>query len=76
VRALEDAGLSIAEVHEDLHAYPLEPGVIDLDRMARELALDARWLRDVAAHTSAWSHLYALERTLSLPLVTPLAGAC
>jgi hypothetical protein len=62
VAALERAGLHVAEVHEDLHAYPLEPGVIDLDRIARELAIDAAWLKNVASLTRAWSHLYALER--------------
>lgn len=62
VSALAQAGLHVAEVHEELHAYPLERGVIDLERMSRELAIDRGWLEDLASATCAWSHLYALER--------------
>lgn len=60
---LARSGLRIVETHEDLHAYPLEPGVIDLDRVARELSLDRAWLRALAGETRGWSCLYVLERT-------------
>jgi hypothetical protein len=62
VAALEGAGLHVAEVHHDLHAYPLDVHAIDLDRMSRELGIDRAWLEQLTEATSAWSHLYALER--------------
>jgi branched-chain polyamine synthase A-like protein len=62
VEALAGAGLHIVETHEDVHAYPLDAGAIDTDRMARELDLDPAWLRELASSTSAWSNLYVLSR--------------
>ncbi len=62
VEALAQGGLRVVATHEDLHAYPLEPGVIDLERVARELSLDRAWLRELASLTQGWSSLYELAR--------------
>src|SRR5690606_5585829 len=43
--ALARAGLGVVETHEDLHAYPLDEGALDLAWIARELGLDEPWLR-------------------------------
>src|SRR5690606_35419764 len=62
VEALAGAGLKVVRTHEDLHAYPLEPGVIDLERVGRELSIDVAWLRELASLTRGWSSLYELAR--------------
>lgn len=62
VETLAQGGLSVVATHEDLHAYPLEPGVIDLERVARELGLELEWLRELASLTKGWSSLYELAR--------------
>lgn len=62
VETLAGAGLKVVRTHEDLHAYPLEPGVIDLERVGRELSIDVAWLRELASLTRGWSSLYELAR--------------
>ncbi len=62
VETLEHSGFRIVASHEDLHAYPLDANAIDTDRIAAELGVDARWLRELAEQTCAWSNLYEIER--------------
>jgi hypothetical protein len=65
VAALRDVGLEVAESHEDVHAYPLEPSLFAIERIARETGADASWLRELVAATSGWSGLYVLERRVT-----------
>ncbi len=62
VQALEQARLSVVESHEDVHAYPLDASLFDLERIAAETSADPAWLRALIAHTRGWSGLYVLER--------------
>lgn len=62
VEALGGAGLRVVETHEDVHAYPLDPALFDLERIARETGADAAWLRALVESTCGWSGLYVLER--------------
>lgn len=62
VDVLAKGGLTVVETHDDLHAYPLEAGLIDLERVARELSLDLGWLRELASLTHGHSSLFVLAR--------------
>jgi hypothetical protein len=62
VEALRKARLEVVEAHEDVHAYPLDASLFEIERIARETGADAGWLRSVVALTQGWSGLYVLER--------------
>ncbi|HJL03713.1 MAG TPA: bis-aminopropyl spermidine synthase family protein [Polyangiaceae bacterium LLY-WYZ-15_(1-7)] len=61
LRALGDRGLVLERVEEALHRYPLEERMFpDLEGKAAALGVDARWLRELVASVSGWTHLYVL----------------
>lgn len=60
--AMSELGWEIVETHELVHAYPLSTESFDGTRIARELGVEAGWLRALTESTSAWSNLYRLRR--------------
>jgi hypothetical protein len=60
---LREAGLTLIETRENLHAYPLRADSFPmLDEAAQLLALEPKETRALVERTRAWSHLHVAVR--------------
>jgi hypothetical protein len=63
LQELSELGLSLKSTQENLHAYPITAGWIPDPRViGAKLGVDESWLRELAIHSRAWSHLHHLVR--------------